>query len=324
MRILVLGTGSIGRRHIANLQLLTPAPEFLLLREGGRQDDFSTALGAKVATTMAGALSERPDLAVIATPSHAHGDALLALLAADVACYIEKPIVTTAAQYEAVRSAVATLPALPPTLVGCNLRFLPSLQMLKKLIGGGAIGRPARAQLQVGQWLPDWRPGQDYRRGYGADPERGGGVVLDLIHELDIARFLFGEFDRVQAAGGRYTCLDIASEDAAAILLSRTSGPVVSVGMDYVARSPMRRYDIIGDNGTLCWDLMARTLTLHRTDGSEPVDCGETGFDIAATYRAAMRQLIDAMTGGPATEENLVTGLPSVQLALAANAAIRA
>lgn len=323
MRILVLGTGSIGRRHIANLQLLAAEPDFVLLREAGRMDDFSAMLGAPVAATMAEALSHRPDMAVIATPSHMHCEPLLSLLEAGIACYIEKPVITTLSQYEAVRDTVAALPSLPPTLVGCNFRFLPSLQVAKRLIAEGAVGRPVRVQLQVGQWLPDWRPAQDYRQGYGADPTRGGGVVMDLIHELDIARFLFGEFRSVQAAGGHYSRLEIASEDAAAILLSRPSGPVISVGMDYVARNPIRRYDIVGDEATLCWDLFARSLVLHRPTGSETVDCGESAFDVAETYRVAMRHLLDAIIAERTTEENLVAALPSVELALRANKSMR-
>ena len=321
--ILIIGSGSIGRRHIHNLQGLIEQPEFVLLRDDAREDEFSRGLGARVVGSFEAAVALRPALAVIATPSIRHLEALQFLLPAQVPCYVEKPVIASEEQAEFLEAMLASLPLVPPTHVGCNLRYLPSLKRLRRLIHEGAIGRPVRVSLQAGQWLPDWRPAQDYRASYSADPIRGGGVVLDLVHELDAARWLFGEFDEVHAVGGHYSRLEIGVEDSVTVLLGRARGPAVAVGLDYVARRPMRRYEIIGDEGSLLWDLPARRLELIRAQESESIDCGQGGFDIAETYVTAMSELLAATKFMHPTSQDISDGLRSARLALNVNKKLR-
>jgi predicted dehydrogenase len=323
MRVLIVGTGSIGRRHIRNLQALVDQPQFIFMRDSARRDALSDEMDATVVGTFEAAIALRPELAVIATPSIRHLDALLALLPAHIPCYVEKPVVATEEQAKLLERLLGGLSACPATLVGCNLRHLPSLQRVRGLLQSGAIGQPVRASFQVGQWLPDWRPAQDYRLSYSADPGRGGGVALDLVHEFDAARWLFGEFDQVFAVGGHYSRLEIGSEDSATILLGRTGGPAVAVGLDYVARQPMRRYEIIGDEGTLVWDLVGRRLEHASPNGNELIDCGEAGFETAATYVTAMTKMLAAVRSRQPTSQDIVDGLCSVRLALNVNHQLR-
>jgi predicted dehydrogenase len=323
MRILIVGTGSIGRRHIRNLQKLVDQPEFIFLRNDAREDELSRELGATVVESFKDGIALSPVFAVIATPSVLHLEALQALLSAQVPCYVEKPVVTTEAQVQQLELLLAGATAVPTTMVGCNLRFLPSLKKARQLIRGGVLGRPVRASLQVGQWLPDWRPTQDYRQSYSASCELGGGVVLDLIHELDAARWLFGEFDQIFALGGRYSRLEIESEDSAAIILGRSHGPVVSIGLDYVSHNPVRRYEIIGDEGSLIWDLPAKTAMLLRQGRQETVTVDPADFDVSATYINAIQEFLNAIEGSRSTSQDLVDGLRSAHLAVLINRQLR-
>ncbi len=324
MRILIVGSGSIGRRHIRNLQKLVDRPEFILLRHAARQDEFSRVLGATVVESFADAVALSPVFAVIATPSVLHFEALEALLSAQVPCYVEKPVVSTEEQVRQIELLLDSASAVPVTMAGCNLRFLPSLKAARQLIREEVLGRPVRANFQVGQWLPDWRPAQDYRKSYSASRELGGGVVLDLIHELDAARFLFGEFEQFFSIGGRYSRLEIGSEDSAAIILGRPHGPVVSLGLDYVCRTAVRRYEIIGDEGSLIWDLPARTLIHLRKDGQEVVTADPADFDVSVTYIEAMREFLNAIEGSRSTSQDLADGLRSARLAALVNRQLRA
>ena len=303
-RALVVGFGSIARRHIESLRAMAADAEIVVLRPSGKPGGAD----CRFVTTVEQALQTKPALAVIASPSAFHMESLLPLLQAGVPCYVEKPPVASQADVERLRA----LKPLPVTLTGCNLRFLPSLQRLRRELQSGAIGTPVRASLQAGQWLPDWRPGTDYRKSYSADARRGGGAILDLVHELDAARWLFGEFDRVHAVVGKLSALEIDAEDSAAIVLGPR--PAVAVGLDFVARPPIRRYEIFGDKGTLTWDLLARRLML----GSEVLDADAASFDVAATYRAAMQEFVSAVYGGRPTTQDLLDGLKSTELALRA------
>lgn len=323
MRILIVGSGSIGRRHIRNLQKLVGRPEFILLRDAARKDEFSRELGATVVGSFADAIALSPAFAVIATPSVLHFEALQALLPAQVPCYVEKPVVTTEAQVRKLELLLASATRVPTTMAGCNLRFLPSLKTARQLIRDGVLGRPVRASLQVGQWLPDWRPAQDYRQSYSASRESGGGVVLDLIHELDAARFLFGEFEQILAFGGQYSRLEIESEDSAAIILGRPHGPVVSLGLDYVSHTAVRRYEIVGDEGSLVWDLPAKTVMLLRQGRQEAVTTDPADFDVSATYINAMQEFLNAIEGSRSSSQDLADGLRSARLAVLVNRQLR-
>lgn len=317
-RVLVVGTGSIGRRHIANLQSLRPGVHWGLLRDGGRRDDFSDSLGAEVFGSLECAMAWKPDLAVVATPSDRHIETVPSLLDAGIGCYIEKPIVTI--ERDAERLLHMMRRPMPPTQVGCVLRFLPSLRSAKSWIAEGRLGRIVRASFEVGQWLPDWRPTQDYRSSYSASWKRGGGVVLDLVHELDLACWFFGDVSFLGAWGGKLSGLEIDAEDVALVALRSPCGAPLSVQMDYVSRQPVRRIHVVGDEGSLCWDLPSRRCTLSRA-GEAPVEAH--GFDTASAYIESMDELLRAIEHGSPTSLPLESGLQATRLAIIANEAIR-
>jgi predicted dehydrogenase len=316
MRFAVAGTGSIGRRHIAQLQALVPQASWVLLRAEGRRDALADGLQAEVLPSLTAARAVPLDALVIATPSALHSELVLQGLAVGLAMYIEKPVVTTAAELQAVRAAKAACGRAAVTQVGCNLRFLPSLLRLRQLLQDGAIGRVVRASFEAGQWLPDWRPQQDHRQSYSADPQRGGGVVLDLIHEIDAARWLLGQLTPVACQIAQVPALGIESEAVATALLRSEAGALVQIGLDYVARRPVRRYQLVGEAGTLSWDLLRRELVLETPQGSELIDCGPEAFAVAATYPAAMAAFLAAVRGNAAPPQPLQDGLDSAALAI--------
>jgi predicted dehydrogenase len=319
MRALIVGYGSIARRHLDNLRALG-LREFLVYRPAGRPGEAPADL--QFTAGIAEALHAKPDLAVIASPSASHIDALAPLLEARIPCYVEKPPVTEATDIQRVRTLVGSVATDTVTLAGYNFRFLASLRRLREELRAGLIGQPVRASLQAGQWLPDWRPGIDYRSSYSARAARGGGVIFDLIHEIDLARWFFGEFDQVRSLRGKFSRLEIDSEDTAYLLLGRQDGgPIVGIGLDYVSRRRVRRYEVVGEEGSLTWDLASARLTLMRPGGEEILDHDAANFDVAATYMAAMREFVLAVKSGGRTSQALLDGLASTALALRARTA---
>lgn len=310
---LVVGFGSIARRHLRNLRALG-VEDLLVYRPQGRP--ANGAEGPRFVRDLREGMAAEPQLAVIASPSAAHVEALVPLLEAGIPCYVEKPPVTTAVDVQRLRKLLAEKSVV--TLTGCNLRFLPSLRRLRDAIRDGSIGTPVRASLQAGQWLPDWRPQVDYRSSYSARASDGGGVLFDLIHEIDMARFLFGEFDQVLALKGRLSGLQLDAEDTACVLLGKPRGPLVAVGLDYVARQRIRRYDVVGDQGTLVWDLAERRLTVTTARGTTTLTAADADFDVDGTYRSAMGEFVVAAKSGAATSQDLLDGLATTELALRA------
>ena len=319
LRALIFGTGSIGRRHIANLQALRPDTVFAFVRADLRRDALAEELGAEVLADAAAGLAWQPDLAIIATPSDLHGPALAAMLDAGIACLIEKPVVTRAEEAAALQSRPAS--SLPPTQVGCVLRFLPVVEQLQQWVRSGRLGRIARASLQCGQYLPDWRPGTDYRQCYSADAARGGGVIFDLVHELDLAVSLFGNCTLRHVLAERRSTLELDCEDVALLHLSGEAGEPIAIALDYVSRNPARTIQIVGEEATATLDFIGRSLVLQGPDGV--IESTGEGFDAAAAYRLQLEELLAAMAGGPAPRLPLHEGLRATHLAIEAHSQAR-
>jgi len=319
MRALIVGFGSIGRRHARNLRNQVPDAQIRVLRMSDLPDSVMADLGAERVGSIAEGLRWKPDLAVIASPTALHLETLGPLLAAGIPCYLEKPVVASGEQVDELARIVARLPRIPAVQIGCNLRFLPSLKRLRELVRGGELGGVVRATLEVGQWLPDWRAGQDYRSTYSASTAAGGGVVLDLVHEIDMARWLFGELECAGSAVGRLSGLDIDAEDTAAGVFvgSGSSGPIVTVAMDYVSRVRMRRYSVVGTRASAVWDLAA--LTLSVADGASVREVTQTpdDFDVGTTYVQSMSAFLNTVRSGAAPTIPLEDGLATTRLALA-------
>lgn len=315
-RFLIIGLGSIGRRHARNLAGLCPGADFTFLRRADSPDDLIAELGGRTIT----ALDDLDyDLVVLATPSALHMDLLPALIMAGVPLLIEKPIVTNAADADAILALLDTAPA-AVRVAGFNFRHVASLITAQAVIAEGRVGRIIRASFKAGQWLPDWRPTQDYRTGYSASVALGGGVELDLVHELDLARWFFGDLELKFAIGGKLSNLEIESNDVATMILAPAKGaPLVEVTLDYVSRQRVRRYEIVGEEGTLVWDI-AGQLALRQTGGKTTVlDRAEGGFDVSGSYVDMMARLMAAQTGDwPSPLQPLADGVISSKIAILA------
>lgn len=309
LRVLLTGAGSIGRRHALNLRRLAPDARIVMVSQRPQAKDLVRESGATLVPSLEAGLQARPHLAVVCSTSAAHARELAVLMPVVQALYIEKPVVTDRAGLESIRAALDA-GWNKPTVVGCNLRWLGALRKLKAACDCGTAGRVARASLQVGQWLPDWRPGRDYRRSYSAQRAQGGGVIFDLVHELDAACFLFGDIARGQAAAGHSGSLEIDSDDAATISLMMANGLPLEVSLDYVSRQPVREYRVVGDRGTLRMDILRRELVLQEGDGQArtlPTEAAD--WDMAGTYLLAMADLLQGWQTGSPTAYSLAQSL---------------
>ncbi|EAU71037.1 possible oxidoreductase, GFO/Idh/MocA family protein [Synechococcus sp. BL107] len=316
MRIGIAGTGSIGRRHLANLEKLCPGIKIVVLRNGITSDTYIESIDADKVTSLKIAEDEKLDAIIIANQSAKHANLIIEGLKAGLHMYIEKPVVTDREQMNQVNVQLARSGINFYTQVGCNLRFLPSLIKLKELSENGCIGKVMRASFDAGQWLPDWRPGTDHRKSYSAKPEMGGGVLLDLIHEIDMARWILGDLTAEACNVIQAPCLEIQTEAAATALLKSHDGCLVQIGIDYIARRPIRRYQLIGEKGTLIWDLRRKTLVLETKHEVKVIMSGSKSFDIQETYLLAMTNFLEGIQGNTMQTQTLQDGLNSAKIVL--------
>jgi predicted dehydrogenase len=177
------------------------------------------------------------------------------------------------------------------------MRFHPVVNTSRNSLGNGKIGRVVLAQIQAGQYLPDWHPGRDYRKSYSAR-KGDGGVILDLIHELDYAYWFFGAASRIFAFSGIKGDLQIEAEDTAEILLEFKNDVWCEVHLDYLRRSPARSLTLIGTEGVVEGDIINNNLKVFEATGKNwEATKTEKVYDFNSTYITELRHFIDYING---------------------------
>jgi len=292
MKIAVLGTGSIGMRHLGVIRDLGLGAVAVPIRKEREQTLKSG--GWDTASSMEQARDMGAVAAVIATDTSRHvRDAETALgLGLSVLC--EKPLAPTAA--EALSLRAWSRPGAPVTAVGCCLRFDEGLRRLRDRLGD--IGPLSSVRIECRSYLPDWRPDTDFRRSYSARAGEGG-VLRDLIHEVDYALWLFGE---PRAVSGRILnrgILGIQSEEQAEGIWESPSGAMVSVGLDYLSRMPERFVRVSGDSGEIRYDFIQRKMTIRTPRQSENEEL--ISSLISDTYKEQLMEFLGSIAGETAS-----------------------
>lgn len=252
MKGLVVGGGSIGGRHLDNLGTLGVEHLALVEPNPARLDRIAESSRVAKFHDLASGLDWMPDFVVIATPSHLHAEQALKAARRGIDLFVEKPLSHRPGHLAELVDLVRDKKLI--SLAGCNMRFHPGPAKVKELLSQNRLGKILFSRIQVGSYLPDWRPTQDYRNNYAAREEAGGGCILDCIHEIDLARWLMGEVVQVFCCAGHLSSLEIATEDVAALIGRHDSGAVSEIHLDYVQRSYQRDIQIAGELGQIFWD----------------------------------------------------------------------
>ncbi len=319
MKFLIAGYGSIGRRHLRNIQALGEH-ELVLLRSNRSTLPEAEIAGLPVETSVEAALAHRPDAVVIANPTALHLDVAIPAARAGVHILVEKPVSSSlermAELEQALQSGAAKL------LVGFQFRFHPTLALVRQFLADQVIGRPLSVRVDWGEYLPAWHPWEDYRRSYSARSDLGGGVALTLSHPLDYLRWLFGEPADLWAFSGQISDLEIAVDDVAEAGLRFESGLIASVHLDYYRRQPVHRFEIVGTRGVMRWDNADGSV--HVVDAESGVDDSfypPEGFERNWLFLSEMRHFMDVIDGRSEPVCTLEDGLRAQQIALAVHRA---
>ena len=263
--IAVVGLGSIGRRHVRILKELRPQLEITLVRSGKGLAWPEQQLAQRVVKTSAEAIKAGAQAAIVCSPAPFHVPQAQEWLRAGKPLLIEKPLshnTTGLSELKALMEAQNV-----PVLVGYVLRYDLAAQQFYHWLQSKPIGDLLHVRIECGSYLPDWRPEQDYRASASARTDLGGGVLLELSHEIDYANWFFGPFVDVQAALQKSGTLDIETEDGAEILLNNTSGLPVSIHLDFYRKIPVRQCRVQTTKGELLWDCLAKLVCWKNNEG---------------------------------------------------------
>jgi len=317
VKFLIAGYGSIGRRHLRNLLALGERDILLYRTHQSTLPDQDEAAQFPVVTDLGAAFAARPDAVVISNPTALHLD--VAIPAAEMGCAIlmEKPVSHSLDRLDDLRRAVQRRGA--PVLVGFQFRYHPTLKMAARLIADGAIGSPLSARSHWGEYLPNWHPWEDYRQGYAARPDLGGGVILTLSHPFDYLRWMFGEVESLFAITARSGGLDLSVEDIAEVSMRFTPGMVASVHLDYVQQPPAHTLEVIGSEGMLRWENSTGVLSVfHQEKQDWQSFHTPEGFDRNWMFMDEMSDFLAVIRGRVVDVCDLEDGIRALEIALAA------
>lgn len=315
MRFLVIGCGSIGKRHLRNLQSLGISNLIAVDTQDNRRSEVEAKFNIKTFPDLAAALSHGADVAIICTPTKYH--IANALQAAKFGChlFIEKPLSDSLVDLNKLVDEINKRQL--KSFVGCNFRFDPGMIHAKRLIDENKIGRIISVRSQFGQYLPNWHPWEDYRKTYSARKDLGGGVLLDRIHEINYLRWLLGEIEEVYALVGHLSQLEIDTEDTSEILARFCSGAFGSIHLDYIRPVYDCSLEIVGENGIILWSFQDRQVRWYLADEKTWQSKQWSGYDNNQIYLDEMGNFLKILQGETYNENDVCEGIKDLQIIIA-------
>ncbi|WP_436414231.1 Gfo/Idh/MocA family protein [Petrimonas sp.] len=255
MKVLIIGLGSIACKHIQALKELDTSVELLALRSSIDATIFD---GIKNIFHFEDIQAEKPDFIIISNPTSLHFETLKNVSSLGIPLFIEKPLFDEVNnEKNALVKEISILGI--PTYVACNLRFLDALKEIKRIITQERVNE---VNIYCGSYLPNWRPGVDYKTVYSANKEMGGGVHIDLIHELDYVYWIFGKPQETHSVFKNNSSLNIFAYDYANYLWEYDNF-CASIVLNYYRRDAKRELEIVCESGTYIVNLLKNTIVYN-------------------------------------------------------------
>ena len=283
MNILIVGLGSIARKHIKAIRELNIEANLYALRSSKSASQEQSIKNIYQLEDITGKI----DFAIISNPSNMHFQYIEILAKMEIPLFIEKPPLSSLQNADYLTELISTNNVF--TYVACNLRFHPCILFLKDFLKQNKL-RINEINVYCGSFLPEWRPGRNFREIYSANSEMGGGVHLDLFHEIDYTVWLFGFPQKSSVIKRNVSSLNIKAVDYANYVLEY-SNFTVSIILNYYRRNPKRLIEMVLDNGTIEIDLLECKILHNSNNILFKLD----NFQLSRTYYEQMKYFVDSL-----------------------------
>jgi len=303
MKVLILGCGSIGIRHLQALEKINDFEIAAYRTQKGKKEVPKNLLRKlRVFFDEKEAFAWNPHFMIVSNPTSLHLEYLLKAIDHNIDALIEKPVANSYKQIKQVEDKIRRRKNI--VCVGFNLRFHPIIRQIRQILSAGKYGKPLKADLFVGQYLPNWHPYEDFRESYASKKEMGGGALRTLCHEIDLGQHWFGDYDEVFSRVSKISDLDIDVDDNADILAEMKSGTLVNITMDYLNPVLERRGRILFEKGLLEYNFSNMDLTFtHYATKERELLLKIDNYDYNAQYVCQMEQFIAKSSGEICTLE---------------------
>jgi predicted dehydrogenase len=322
MHIVVIGCGSIGKRHLSNLHLLGVEDLSVVDVRLERLNEVpQTITNVRKFTDLDQALDQSNlDGAIICTPTCHHVSVAQMVLERGLNCMMEKPLSHSLLGVENVAYGLEARGLW--MMVAYAMRFHPGLLKLKGLLDESAVGRVLSVRADCGQYLPDWHPWEDYRGWYMSKEDQGGGAILDSSHEIDYLRWFFGDVDELMAVVTKVSDLDIDTDDLSEVILRFRNGILGSLHLDLLQRAYRRTCTVIGTEGSIYWDYNTHTVQLY-TAHSAKWQNFKYEFYRNAYFVDEIRHFLECLRGKAKPSVDFEDGRKTLEVVLAAKQSSR-
>ncbi|EGR0627444.1 Gfo/Idh/MocA family oxidoreductase [Vibrio cholerae] len=310
-RVAVVGLGNIATRHRRNIKQLFPHAQLYAMSASGRMPHETVSHADHLVESIDVLITQQVQLVIVASPAPFHAAHAIPLIEAGIAVLIEKPVTATLDELKALQEVAAQYST--PVAVGYCIRYLSSAIEMKKRLASGMLGNMYHAHVEVGQYLPDWRPSKDYRESVSARAVLGGGALLELSHEFDYTQWLLGELTLEHAILSQSEELGLEVEDSADMLLSTKQKAVVHLHLDFLQRKAYRQCRFVGSQGALEWDLIGNEIRFVSAQGTQ-VLYSEPTWDKNQMYTAMVLDFVAYIHRQPSQCVSLDEAAKSLEL----------
>jgi predicted dehydrogenase len=306
LKILIIGLGSIAKKHIGAIQYLFPGSKIYALRT----NSMDTIENVENIYSL-DSIDCKLDFAIISNPTKLHGDTILKLLKFNCSLFIEKPVLNDLEFARIITTELSKCGV--KTYVAFNLRFHPALIFLKKFLAKNVLNIN-EVNVYCGSYLPDWRPNVPFHETYSANPKLGGGVHLDLIHEIDYSTWLFGIPDKTDLTLRSNSTLNIDSIDCAHYNCYYDNF-LLNIKLNYFRRDAKREIEIVSETETIKCDLLKSEII----DLTNNNILFKTEYNIMVTYLSQMQYFVETVRAGIQPMNSFDESLQVLKIALNAN-----
>ena len=293
---LIIGSGSIGQRHIRNLKKIGISKIIALRSNKGHYKKLPEGLNVVEIDSWKDIEECNPDIAIISNPSSLHLKAASQALKYVKGIFIEKPLSHSLEGCQKLTDQLEKDRVV--SFVGFNMMFHPIVKNIMKFMNENNVGNVVNIQAQVGQWLPDWHPYENYKKAYYARKDLGGGVSLTMIHEVHLALELAGLPVHVYGEISDYSQLDLEVDVCSDLMIKHKSGAVSQIHLDYLQRPPHRSGTISFEEGWLSYDFNTMKLIGQVKDKDPVIVWSDAQYDSNQMYIDQVQEFVNYVEEG--------------------------
>ena len=314
LRVIVSGSGAAASRQVSLIENIHPESRIGIWRRSP-----SSSIGNPRTQEMFSSEQVEdfgPEIAIISSPASAHLEQASYLLGLGADVLVEKPLSTTLKGVAEVFNQALDSHSI--IQVGYNLRYTKGLAELSRIINSGVLGKIQTVDIAVDQYLPDWRPNIDYRSSVSAQVALGGGVLLELSHEIDYALFLFGDIEVDGAVLGKTSPLEIDVEDVVEVIGRVQAGnhqsAILRIHLGMVSRARKRYCEVSGSEGNVRWNGVAGTVEVFNAGLGVWQETFSDKRDISLSYERQLADFIESSQQGFDPDKHRATAAHEIKV----------